>query len=210
MDLDFWSKVWEEGVIRFHQMSYNPVMMSYFQDKVLQDKHILVPLAGKTKDINYFLEKGAKVSAVEFCEKAIREYFLENKLDFTEENGVYKAGSLTFYKRDFFEFHSQEVFDYVYDRASVVVFNEEKRKDYYDHLCLFIKEGTELLIFTIDHTGPADYGPPHKISEGELSFEFQKRGVPLRVFHQSTEKPSEKMASVGIQSVSYIVMASAK
>jgi thiopurine S-methyltransferase len=91
MSLNFWSKVWEEGVIRFHQSRYNEIMMMYFDDKDLTGKMVMIPLAGKTRDINYFLEKGAQVIAIEFYENAIKDYFAENSMSYIQ--GKYSGSS---------------------------------------------------------------------------------------------------------------------
>jgi thiopurine S-methyltransferase len=206
MSLNFWSKVWEEGVIRFHQSKYNNIMTMYFDNLDLTGKVVLVPLAGKTRDINYFLEKGAVVIAVEFYENAIKNYFSENNIAVIQKDNVYKAKNLMFYREDFFNFSTDLEIDYIYDRASIVVFGIEERNRYTAHLASFMKSKTELLIYSIDHSGPTDFGPPYKIPLEEMKKNFQEQGVLIELFHKSIEKPSDKMAVAGINEVQYLVM----
>ena len=115
---EFWNKVWQEQENpRFHQSSFNSMMVDYFHRTDLKDKTVLIPLAGKTKDILYFLEKGAIVTAIEFCEKAIISFFEENNLSYKKEGQTYTAFNLKFYSMDFFEFQSEKAFDVFYDRS---------------------------------------------------------------------------------------------
>jgi thiopurine S-methyltransferase len=206
MSLNFWSKIWEEGVIRFHQSRYNEIMTMYFDKLDLAGKVVMVPLAGKTRDINYFLEKGAVVIAIEFYENAIKDYFSENSIAAIQNGNVFKTKNLMFYREDFFNFSTDLQIDYIYDRASIVVFDIEERKKYTAHLTSFMNSKTELLIYSIDHSGPTDFGPPYKIPLEEMKKNFQEQGVLLELFHKSIEKPSEKMAAVGIEEVQYLVM----
>ena len=78
MEHDFWLRAWIDGRTTFHQNEYNPVLVETTKNIDLKGKTVFLPLAGKTKDINYFLEKGAKVIANELATKPIDEYFKEN------------------------------------------------------------------------------------------------------------------------------------
>lgn len=122
---EFWTSVWEEGVIRFHQQNYNAQMVHFFDSINLKEKSVLIPLAGKTKDILYFLEKGAHVTAVEFYEGAVLDFFKENNLSYTKEGNLFKGDHIHFYACDFFDLKSAHPFDVMYDRASQVVFQKK-------------------------------------------------------------------------------------
>jgi thiopurine S-methyltransferase len=196
--LEFWSQFWKEGTIRFHQKSYNQDMLTFFDGIDLKNKSVLVPLAGKSKDILYFLEKGAIVTAVEFYEPAIVDFFTENHIAFKKEGSTYTAPNLTFIARDFYQFHSQTAFDVLYDRASQVVFNRENRPKYYQHIHSLINKKTILLLFSIDHKGSENYGPPFKISKGEITSAYKKMGIDLKLFKEVQETASEKMQAQGI------------
>ena len=101
--LNFWCQVWQEGLIRFHQQEYNSEMREFFSDIDLKDKTVFIPLAGKTLDILYFLEKGAKVTAIEFVEQAIIDFFEDNEILYTKNDQLYQCTNLDFYAADFQE-----------------------------------------------------------------------------------------------------------
>lgn len=195
---EFWTSVWEEGAIRFHQQNYNAQMMHFFDSIDLKDKSVLIPLAGKTKDILYFLEKGAHVTAVEFYEGAVIDFFKENHLSYTREGNIFKGQHIHFHACDFFELKTSRPFDVMYDRASQVVFSKETRDRYYSHVATLIDKKTLLYLGAINHKGPDDYGPPYKISVDEVKKYYEQMGISLFVESIKKEVPSEKMQSFGI------------
>lgn len=196
--LEFWSQFWKEGTIRFHQKVFNPDMTSFFDSIDLKNKTVLIPLAGKSKDILYFLEKGANVTAIEFYEPAINDFFSENNIALKKIADTFYAPNLTFISGDFFNFNQVAPFDVLYDRASQVVFNIENRPRYFGHIHSLINHETILLLFSIDHAGPKTYGPPFKISKAEIVSEYKKMGIELKTYKEVSEVASEKMQAQGI------------
>lgn len=204
----FWTDVWNEGSIRFHQKSYNPQMVEFFKDIDLTNKSVFIPLAGKSLDILFFKEKGSQVIAVEFVESAIIDFFKENNLSFKKINNTYLADNITFYHQDFFEHQSTISYDVIYDRASQVVFDKDHRPAYYAHLQNFLKTDTILLLFSVDHTGPDTYGPPFKITEEEIKKHYAKAGIDLYLFQSRMDAASDKAKEHGINEVTTIVLSS--
>lgn len=196
--LEYWSNVWSEGVIRFHQSQYNSQMKTYFDQFDLKDKNVLIPLAGKSKDILYFLERGASVTAIEFCEQAVIDFFNENQINFTKVGNCFEARNLKFYACDFFHFHSLIPFDVLYDRASQVVFGKNDRPAYYSHIQTMINNRTLMLLYSVDHTGNPDYGPPFKIPKTEIIEAYKNMGINLLQDSSVSEVGSEKMQAAGI------------
>ncbi|MBC7714177.1 MAG: hypothetical protein H7177_12610 [Rhizobacter sp.] len=199
--LNFWSQVWQDGTIRFHQNVYNQQMVSKFRNADLKNKTVLIPLAGKTRDILFFLEKGAIVTAIEFVEQAAIEFFTENKIPFTKENNIYRAENLTFIISDFFKYTTKAKFDVMYDRASQVVFAPEDRPEYYQHMSTLIDSHTDLLVGAIYHQGPAGFGPPHKISPEEVTTAYKKMGIHLKSFAEQTNTTNEKLQALGVSTM---------
>lgn len=200
--LEFWSQVWDEGTIRFHQNSYNSEMIKYFKDIDLKGKSVFIPLAGKTKDILYFLEKGAIVTAIEFWEPAVISFFEENNIKYKKHGYSFFADNLTFHSMDFFDFTADTPFDVLYDRASQVVFNKNDRPRYYQHISKMINPQSILLLFSIDHDGSFDYGPPHKIPKLEIITVYKNMGITLNTNSENHEiSTSEKMQAQGILSL---------
>lgn len=195
---EYWSNVWQEGVIRFHQKEYNAQMVNFFDTLDLKGKRVLIPLAGKTKDILYFLEKGAIVTAIEFYEGAVIDFFQENQINFTKNGLHYQGDNIHFYACDFFDFKSASPFDVLYDRASQVVFSKETRPKYYQHISTLITPKTLLYLGAINHEGPEDYGPPFKISIAEMQNFYQNMDISLHLESTRTDQASEKMQAAGV------------
>lgn len=209
--IEFWSQVWDEGTIRFHQNSYNTEMIKYFKDVDLKDKTVLIPLAGKTKDILFFLEKGALVTAIEFCEPAIISFFEENNMAYKKHGYSFFADNLTFHAMDFFDFNTEKPFDVLFDRASQVVFNKTERPRYFQHMSKLIDQNSMLLLFSIDHDGSFEYGPPHKIPKEEIITAYKKMGITLRTNSENHEvATSDKMQAQGIVSLTAFTLVNAK
>lgn len=197
--LEFWSQVWDEGTIRFHQNNYNSEMLKYFKDIDLKNKTVLIPLAGKTKDILFFLEKGAHVTAIEFHGPAVVSFFEENNIAYKKHGYSFFADNLTFHAMDFFDFYTEQPFDVLFDRASQVVFNQSDRPRYYEHISKLIDQKSILLLFSIDHNGSFDYGPPYKIPKAEVVSAYKKMGITLKTNSENIEfSTSEKMHAQGI------------
>ena len=78
-------------------------MMNFFKDIDLKDKTVFIPLAGKTKDILYFLERGAIVTAIEFVEQAVIDFFEDNEILYSKIDNLYQCENLKFYSMDLFD-----------------------------------------------------------------------------------------------------------
>ena len=186
MKKEFWQEAWDNRNIGFHQGEYNPLMVSHFKDRDIKDKTILIPLAGKTKDVLYFLEKGAKVIAVEVVSSAVEEFFKESELEYDKREAqditTYTSKNLTFYNADFFKAQSyiNKDIDYVYDRASNVALPLELRKNYYSTIKELVNRDTQFLIITFSHDGPKDFGPPFFVPFNEIEESYKEMGFNLK------------------------------
>lgn len=175
----FWQEGWDKGFTGFHQSEYNPVMKSYFADKELVGKNILVPLCGKSKDMFYLASKGANVIGVEVVKSPIDEFFHENHIDYTCVGNLYKSkglnGEISIYHADFFDIKLDERIDFLYDRASNVALPECMRNDqYYPAIKRLISSETQILLLTMDHNGARDFGPPYPVSKEETLLNYPR------------------------------------
>lgn len=97
MDSKFWHDVWDEGQIGFHQSEVNKNLKNHISLLQNTDHEILVPLCGKTLDMNYLLSKKFKVYGVEIVKKALIQYLDEHILNYhskelsTEENTKFES-----------------------------------------------------------------------------------------------------------------------
>ncbi|HEY2791124.1 MAG TPA: hypothetical protein VGJ28_02130, partial [Micromonosporaceae bacterium] len=132
--LDFWAEAWRTGRTRFHRDLPHPDLVAYHEETIGSAKRVLVPLCGRTPDLEYLAERHDEVVGVEFVPEAVTVYAAEHGL---VESGA--VGSLTAYRRgglsvllgDFFETpESLGPFDAIWDRAAMVALDAETRTRY--------------------------------------------------------------------------------
>jgi len=197
MEKEFWKKAWVDRKIGFHQAKYSPPMLGHYQEKDLENKNVLIPLAGKSKDILYFLERGANVTAIELSELAVKEFFEENsfddlEVDMSTDHTVYRTKNLKFYCGDFFKFSKSQAssYDYYYDRACIVALPLDLRLKYYKHIGELLNKHTDIFILTLTHDGPKDFGPPFYVPETEIEEAYKSIGFDL-VYNNLMEAKAE-------------------
>ncbi len=212
MEKEFWKEAWDEDRIGFHQSSYNPIMMKTFANIDLKNKNILIPLAGRSQDIDYFLEREANVYAVEIVEKAIVDYFKITQKSYENESyenyTLYKHKNLKFYSADFFnspDFIDSEV-DYVYDRASNIALPKQLRETYYKTIQKLSNKSTKYFILTYTHDGDKDFGPPFYVPEEEILRAYSDMSVELKSYTLKTTRDiQERFQESGITEMTRVL-----
>jgi len=173
MDKEFWLSKWDENQLGFHQEDYNQYMVSFFKDYQFKDKSILIPLAGKSKDILWFLDKGFKVFAVEIAEKAIVDFFEEASISYSKDGKTYSSKNLEFICDDLFNLDHKNEYDFIYDRASLVALPVEMRNNLYDLYNSLMTKSSVLFSIVIDYNKELMSGPPFNISNSEIKNKFK-------------------------------------
>ena len=80
-DFDGWSSRWDEDRIGFHVERPNPFLLQYWHHlDEIKPKRCLVPLCGKSLDLVWLSEKVETVIGVELVEKAVLDFFREQKI----------------------------------------------------------------------------------------------------------------------------------
>lgn len=179
MDKQFWLDKWDKNEIGFHQEEYNPHMVSYFNRYANKSKSVFIPLAGKTKDICWFLENGFHVIAVEIAEKAVKDFFNENNIKYNLNKNIYKSENLTFIQDDIFNIPLDLEFDFIYDRASLIALPPKLRQKLIVLYKNFINRGTTLLSLIIEYNTQVMEGPPFSISYDDFQKYFNEYQIDL-------------------------------
>jgi len=195
MDRSFWESRWREHRIGFHRQDVNPHLekhaATWLAAAGLAAKNVapefggvrvLVPLCGKSVDLLWLAERGARVVGVEFVEQAAREFF--EQLQVTPEVTVESwgkrmrfdnsattegiRGDLQLWVSDFFALPSEALgpVHAVYDRAALVAVTPERRPAYVEQLERLTREGTTLLVISFEHDGGD--GPPFSVPPQEV------------------------------------------
>lgn len=204
MEKDFWISRWDENQIGFHQSAFNKNMKDHFNNSNLENKNVLIPLAGKSLDIHYFLEKKANVFAVEFSEKAVLDFFKSSDMKYQVSTDahftIYKSGNLTFFQGDFFEFSKHHInkVHVLYDRACVVALPFDMRQKYYKTINDLIDSESDLFILTYAHDGPLTFGPPFYVPESEINNAYKEMGHDLSFIVTKEEKADGRFKEAGM------------
>ncbi|XP_006794533.1 probable thiopurine S-methyltransferase [Neolamprologus brichardi] len=87
MALGEWEERWQQNKISFHQPEVHKMLKKNI-DKVLNGRtgvRFFFPLCGKAVDMKWLADMGHSVVGVEISEKAIRQFFEENNMTYSEE-----------------------------------------------------------------------------------------------------------------------------
>jgi thiopurine S-methyltransferase len=174
MDASFWHQRWEKNETAFHESKANPLLVKHFNELSLpQGRRIFVPLCGKTLDIAWLLSNGYRVAGAELSQIAIEQLFMElgvqPEISAVGEVEQWSANDLDIFVGDIFAL-SRKILgpvNAVYDRAALVAFPEELRKQYTAHLTEITGKAPQLLI-CYDYDQNLMGGPPFSVSGEEV------------------------------------------
>lgn len=160
MQAEFWLERWRTGQIGFHEGRPNGVLVARWAE-LRAGPRVLVPLCGKTHDLDWLLARGHEVIGVELAELAIQAWFEERGLRPEREGPVWRWGTLRLVQGDFFDTHIE--FDAFYDRAALIAIDPARRAEYAARL-----RGRPGLLVTLDYPQAQRQGPPWSVPEEEV------------------------------------------
>ena len=175
MEEGFWQTRWQRNQIGFHRQEVNPGLEKYWPTlQVAQGSCVFVPLCGKSLDLLWLAEQGYCVLGVELIEKAVVDFFAEQKLSPTViQQGAFKrysAGAISILCGDFFALTTDDLaaVDAFYDRASLIALPDELRRLYAEHLSIHLPEHCQGLLMTLDYPQAQMSGPPFAVSPAQV------------------------------------------
>ena len=174
MEHEFWHQKWASKEIGFHEGQPNTLLVRYFQHlEIPSNGRVLLPLCGKTVDIDWLLSQGYRVVGAELSEIAVAELFQRLQLTPTinqhENLKHYQAQDIDIFVGDIFAVDGQMLgqLDAIYDRAALVALPDSMRRQYSKHLINTSNRAKQLLItFTYEQNIMA--GPPFAILASEI------------------------------------------
>uniref|UniRef100_A0A8C6T5V5 thiopurine S-methyltransferase n=1 Tax=Neogobius melanostomus TaxID=47308 RepID=A0A8C6T5V5_9GOBI len=201
--------VWQQGMTGFHVPTVNK-MLEINMDKVVAGRaavKFFIPLCGKAVDMKWLADLGHSVVGVEISEKAIREFFVESNMSYTEESVPTIPGAKVFrnkektvslYQCDIYSFTSslEGQFGAVWDRGALVAINPKDREKYAALIHSLMAPGCRFLLDTLlynpeHYTGPPFFVPNEQVrtlfgstcdieplqEEGVLTEDFKSWGL---------------------------------
>jgi len=180
MKIDFWLERWDKNETGFHQQRINPYLMYFYGDKgpTVEQREklkVFVPLCGKSKDMLWLSQNNYKVFGVECSERAVRDFFEENALNYRhaekDQHALYlssdQAAAIEVFQGDFFALQQEDLNDVtdVFDRASLIALPLEMRERYVEKMAELLKPGMRSLLVTLTYDQSKMNGPPFSVSE---------------------------------------------
>ena len=177
MKEEHWEKLWDVRDIGFHQNQVHSDLRKH-ENFLKPNCRVYVPLCGKTIDLVYLADQGHEVVGSELVERAVKEFFDEQKLEYSVAKDkvtdipVYRAFSknIRIYQGDFFALTSIAIgkFDAIWDRASIVAINKEDRIKFANVLKELMTPTCKSLINILKITGKNYVGPPHSMNKNDV------------------------------------------
>ena len=181
MKPEFWLERWQTGQIGFHRADANPRLTEHHQRALGECLRVLVPLCGKSVDLEWLVVRGHEVVGVELSEAAAKDFFAERGFmperqqlgDFVE----YRYGEVRILVGDFFAVSPEQIgyFDGAYDRAAMIALPEEMRARYVQHLSSLMAPKGRLLLVTLHYDAAG--GPPFDVSPAEVERAYAGRRI---------------------------------
>lgn len=202
-----WKDCWDNERLPWHMTEINPILQKHI-DKLtgkLDGAKLFFPLCGKALELVYMSQRGHSVVGVEYAEKAVKDFFEENKLPFTKtsvpgmilyENAEHR---IKIYCGDFFDFCSvsEKNFDGVWDRGSLEAIDPAMREKYGKIINAVVRKGGPIIVETPERESG---GPPFHVPVDELKQVFGLKTTPELI---GSEPPPEILVNVGVKQFNY-------
>ena len=166
----------------------------FWSSLAVSEGRVLVPLCGKSLDLDWLAERGHEVVGVEFVQTAVDAYFAERGIEPVRSNvdgfPVASRGGVKLVVADFFRVHAgvTGTCDAVYDRGAWVAIAPEDRQRYVATLRSLLRPGARVLLVNFEHD--VGSGPPHSIAAEEIRSTWRDFALELHFEHDIlTEEP---------------------
>ncbi|XP_065254915.1 thiopurine S-methyltransferase isoform X1 [Emys orbicularis] len=180
-----WLQKWKMRKIGFHKEQGHLILRKYL-DVLLNGRsglRIFFPLCGKAVEMKWLADMGHYVVGVELSECALKEFFTENDLSYSEETipgisgaKVFKStsGNISLYCCSIYDLSSTIAgrFDGIWDRGSLVAINPCDREHYANLMLSLMKRSCCYLLVTVLYDSNKHKGPPFYVPDSEIKSLF--------------------------------------
>lgn len=175
MEISYWKNRWQQNKTGWHRQEVYPQLPRFWSRLDLpKEARVLVPLCGKSHDIDWLAEQGFQLIGVDASGKALKhimERFPESFLR-TESHGytVFRSDTMELWQGDFLNFPKAAInpIAAVYDKASIVALPPAMRKKYAGKLLELSGKHTQIFLQSFEYDQHEMNGPPFSVSEREI------------------------------------------
>lgn len=205
MEPSFWQGRWDNQQIGFHEGAPNRFLVRFEDELGLSDagSRVLVPLCGKSHDLDHLARRAGAVVGVELVERAVLDFFAERGLApdarTVGQHVLRTHGPLTLVCGDFFAYRSAAPFDAVWDRAALIALPPELRARYATHLAGLVAPGGRVLLVTIEHD--AAQGPPFSVDAAEVAARY---GAAFEIRELASEDVTQENAHIVAKGATFV------
>ncbi len=164
---EFWNERWAQDQLGFHEGAPNRQLVALWPG-LRAGKRVLVPLCGKSHDLEWLAGQGHEVVGVELSPLACAAFFAERGLTptVTSEGRYtrYRHGAVTILQGDIFDLEGE--FDALWDRAALIALPAPVRVRY----AKLVREHVRgaMLIIAIVYDQQKRDGPPFSVPDDEV------------------------------------------
>ncbi|XP_023667557.1 probable thiopurine S-methyltransferase [Paramormyrops kingsleyae] len=181
MAVSEWEERWQTGRIGFHNFHVHKMLQKCI-DRVLCGRsgvRFFFPLCGKAVDMKWLADMGHSVVGVEISEMAIKQFFEDHNMTYTEETvpaipegKLFKSsdGKISLYQCSLYDFSSSVAgqFGGIWDRGSLVAINPCDRERYASILLSLMDKDCRYLLDTLLYNPELFGGPPFAVSDEDI------------------------------------------
>ena len=172
----FWHDRWRRGEIGFHKTEVNPYLLRHWPrlKGALSSPRILVPCCGKSRDLAWLAEQGARVVGIELSNLAVESFFAESGLEVEVEHrhdyDHWRTPSIEILRGDLFSMTPDIVgpVDGVFDRGALIAMPDDGLRDRYSERLRSLTGPAPTLLVTLDYPAGEMDGPPFAVDESEV------------------------------------------
>ncbi|WP_158538099.1 MULTISPECIES: thiopurine S-methyltransferase [Corallincola] len=157
-----WKEKWKRNDIGFHQaVSHHLLRRFLSQLNLPANEKILVPLCGKSHDMDLLADLGYRVMGVELSRIAIKAYFESRQVKPSREKRgrfiIWRASNIEIWCGDVFDLTANDLHGIrtLYDCTSLTAFAAELRPRYIEHFQQTLAQPTQILLMTTESADEA-------------------------------------------------------
>jgi thiopurine S-methyltransferase len=203
MHSEFWLDKWQRHEIGFHQAQTNADLESHWQSVGCPPSSpVLVPLCGKSADMDWLRAQGHRIVGVELSAIAVQEFYSERQLLPRRYDAgkfeCWEGGGFQILLGDFFDLDEAAVAGVagVYDRAALIALPPPLRTRYAQQLVRILPERCGMLLLTLEYPQEQMAGPPFSVPESAVrelyARHFSVTGLAARDNHAIEPRYQER------------------
>lgn len=207
MEISYWQSRWRNDKTGWHMDKVYPLLKKYWPELDLEpNASVLVPLCGKTLDIDWLAKLGHRVVGVDISEKAIRTVINRNNLDVTRSTkgsfSVFRSQNIELWCGDFMKLRKSLIpaNDVVYDKAALIALPPDQRTAYTQHIQALTQPHTQILLNCFEYDQQEMTGPPFSVHEDELHRLYGSQFTITLLHNQSILDDMRRFQQRGLRS----------